>query len=131
MCAAGFFYSQVFFTSLNLPTPAEPSLHSSSHSAGEQALHPPSFHFTLRRHNARVSDYGRWRSPPSPQSRLRPSKMECSSHAISGEIASALTPPHNRFMYSVLYVLILTDAKCDLEPRMEIIPCNHVSVISV
>ena len=98
MCALQVSFIVRFFTSLNQPTPAEPSLHSSSHSAGEQALHPPNFHFTPRRHSARVSDYGRGRSPPSPQNRLRPSKMECSSRPIRGEIASALTLPHHRRM---------------------------------
>ena len=98
MCALRVSFIVRFFTSLNLPTPADPSLHSSSHSAGEQALHLPNFHFTPRRHNAHVCDHGRARSPPSPQSRLRPSKMECSSHPIRGEITSALTPPHHRRM---------------------------------
>ena len=93
MCAAGFFYSQIFYIFKSTL-----SHHSSSHSVGKQALHPPSFHITPRRYNARVSDYGRGRSPPSPQSRVCPSKMECSSRPIRGEIASALTPPHHRRM---------------------------------
>ena len=59
MCLLRVSFIVRFFTSVNLP----PSHHSSSNSAGEQALHPHNLHFTPRRHNPRVQGYGRGRSP--------------------------------------------------------------------